>query len=149
MKYSAPHIVLISLSFIILCGTIFGFYNIAKRVWLLTALEKKEGIVVSCKSEYFKRGKRRGGTGPRVQKYTPVVEVETGIKITGLLFSSREACSELIRKPVAVLIDSSEENGGYILTFLQYWAAPLALIIGIILANILIVYPTAIVIMRQ
>ena len=148
MKYKTTHIVLISLSFLILCGTVFGFYNIANRVWLLTSLEEKEGIVVSCKSEYFKRGKRRGSPGPRVKKYTPVVEVDTGIKITGLLFSSHEACSELIRKPVTVLIDSSEENGGYILTFLQFWAAPLALLIGTILANILIVYPTAIVIMR-
>jgi len=148
MRYKAAHLVLIPLSFLILGGTIFGFYNIANRVWLLTALEKKEGVVISCKGEIFKRRGRKGKTGPQVQKYTPVVQVETGIRITGLVFISREACSESRRQPVTVLIDPSEENGGYILTFLQYWLAPLALITGIIVVNILILYPIAKVIMR-
>lgn len=149
MRYKAAHLVLIPLSFLILGGTIFGFYNIANRVWLLTALEKKEGVVISCKGDIFKRRGTKGKRGPKVQRYTPVVQVETGIEITGLVFISREACSESKRQPVSVLIDPSEENGGYILTFLQYWLTPLALITGIIAVNILIMYPIAKVIIRR
>lgn len=51
--------------------------------------------------------------------------------------------NDRLNSTVTVLADSSNEHGGHIVTFSQFWLGALALTLGTLLANLLFVYPIA------
>ena len=138
--YKIGYLIIVLIAVVLLYGSILGIYKVGKNIWLLSTLESVDAQVTACDPEYFRRqGLSRGLRGGSKAKYAPIVRTSNGNIINGYVYVSRESCNKLINQNVTVLIGDSEGKG-YIVTFIQFWLAPLALIVGTLVPNIIFGY---------
>ena len=118
-------------------GVMYGAYRLSYKTWLFSTRAHQEATVISCKSH---RSSSRGGRKLTI-KYAPIAKTVQGDTIIGSAFGDYESCQQLTGKKIPVIIDNSVKEGGYILTFTQFWLGPIALLAGTLLPFILFVYP--------
>ena len=140
-------VILIGLALFI--GMIYGAYNLSYKIWLFSTLKHQEATVISCNARKSYSGAGKSTSRWLAIKYAPIARTHQGRIINGSVYGKRESCLQLIGKSVPVIMDNSINEGGYIITFYQFWLAPISLLLGTLIPFVLFVYPLLLAIMRR
>lgn len=130
-------LVVFILSAVMLSGSAWGGYLLLKRLYLLVTHEPVVANIILCERVITRGAKKKH----RKAKYRPVAKAEGGPIVKGRVLGSYERCTESRGSEVSVLVLRSDRYGGYILTFVQSWMMPLALLGGPALAFFLLMRP--------
>ena len=125
----------------LILGAMYGAYRLSYKIWLFSTQAHQEATVISCKARKSYSGVGRSTSRWLTIKYAPIAKTVQGETITGSVFGDYESCRQSIGKKLPVIIDNSVKQGGYILTFTQFWMGPIALLAGTLLPFVLFVYP--------
>ena len=134
----------------LILGAMYGGYKLSYKIWLFSTHAHQEATVILCKArKSYSSGVGKSTSRWRTIKYTPIAKTAQGDTIIGSAFGDYESCRQLIGKKIPVIIDNSVKQGGYILTFTQFWMGPIALLAGTLLPFVLFVYPLLLAIRRR